>query len=182
MRDGNEPAPRVAAEVGDPAVVRAAIRARELGIEQLRLPQQAERGIEDGLRHALTIQELQAFLHDHGAERGAAEIRLLRRGTDATPILWRHLPAHGAPTNLARFVDPLAHATERAELARASDRGRPAVDEQLLEAVVADADAERPIPILRIEVGFPQIRRLEDVAIAVDYERVGRHGFLRLGA
>src|SRR5262249_38640911 len=141
MRDGNEPAAGVAAEVGDPAVVRAAIRARELGIEQLRLPQQAERGIEHSLGHALTIQELQAFLHVQGAERGTAEIRLLRRGTDATHLLWCHLTAHRALAKLARLVDPLAHAPERAELARASNRGRPAVDEQLLEAVVADADA-----------------------------------------
>src|SRR5262245_26287237 len=177
MRDRNEPAPGIAAEVGDPAVVRATIRARKLGIEQLRLPQQAERGIEHGLRQAFTIEELQALLHVHGAERGASEIRLLRCGTDAAHLLGRDLPAHRALAELARLVDPLAHPTERAELARASDRGRPAVDEEVLEAVLADADAERSIAIRRLQVGLPQIGRLEDVAIAVDNERVGRHGF-----
>ena len=41
MGDGDQPAAGVAAEVGDPAVVGAAVRARELGVEQLGLPQQA---------------------------------------------------------------------------------------------------------------------------------------------
>jgi len=38
VRDGDEPAARAAAKVGDPAVVRAAVGARELGVEQLGLP------------------------------------------------------------------------------------------------------------------------------------------------
>src|SRR5205823_9447377 len=174
MRDGDQPAAGVAAEVGDPAVVRAAIRARELGVEQLGFPQQAERGIQHGLRHPLAVEELDAFLHVHGAERRATEVRLLRRGTDAADLRERHVPAQRALAQLPRLVDPLAHAAERAELDRAGNHGGPAVDQEMLEAVVAHAYAERPVAIGGIQVGLSQNRRLEDVAVALDYERLGR--------
>ena len=70
-----------------------------------------------------------------------------------------------------RLVDPLAHPAERAELARAGERGALAVDLEVLEAVVAHADADRAVAIGGLEVGLPQIGRLEDVAVAVDHER-----------
>src|SRR5438445_15652 len=178
MRDGDQPAAGVAAEIGDPAVVRAAIGARELGLEQLGLPQQAERGIEHGLRHPLAIEELHALLHVHGAERGAPEVRMLRRGTDPADVMGRNISAHRALPELPRLVDPLAHAAEGAELARTGDRGAPAVDLQVLEAVVAHAYPERPGAIGGLQVGLPQIRRLEDVAVAVDHAIPGRHRVL----
>src|SRR5206468_4077000 len=133
MRDGDQPAAGVAAEIGDPAVVRAAIGARELGLEQLGLPQQAERGIEHGLRHPLAVEQLHALLHVHGAEGGAAQVGLLRRGPDAPDLIGRDLPAHLAIAELLGLVDPLAHAAEGPELARPRDGGGPAVDRALSE-------------------------------------------------
>src|SRR6266542_4992643 len=178
MRDGNQPAARVAAEVGDPAVVRATVRTRELGVEQLSLPEEAERGIEHGLCHPLAVEELHALLHVHGAERGAAEVRLIRRETDAADVLRRDVPAHRAIAQFPRLVDPLAHPAERAELARAGDRGAPAVDLQEFEAVVTHAYPERPVAIGGFQVALPQIRRFKDVAVAVDHELVDRHRVL----
>src|SRR5262249_23629021 len=77
MGDGDETAPGVATEISDPAVIRAAMRAGELGVEQLGLPEQAERGVEHGLRHALAVEELDPLLHVHRAEGGSAEISLV---------------------------------------------------------------------------------------------------------
>jgi hypothetical protein len=128
MRDGDQPPAGVAAEVGNPAVVRAAIRARELGVEQLGLPQEAQRGIEHSLGHALAVKELHALLHVHGAERRSPKVRLLRRGTDPADLLVCNLPAHRALAELPRLVDALAHPPEGAELALTSDRGALTVD------------------------------------------------------
>src|SRR5437879_824501 len=178
MRDGNQPAAGVAAEIGDPAVVRATVRTRKLGVEQLSLPEKAERGIEHGLRHPLAVEELHALLHVHGAERGAAEVRLVRRGTEAADVLRRVFPAHRAIAQFPRLVDPLAHPAERAELARAGDRRAPAVDLPELEDVVTHAYPEGPVAIGGFQVALPQIRRFKDVAVAVDQELVGRHRVL----
>src|SRR5437773_9458258 len=70
----------------------------------------------------------------------------------------------------------LPNAAEGAELARAGNRGGPAVDQEMLEAVVTDAYPERPVAIGGFQIDLPQIRRFEDVAVAVDHERPGRHG------
>src|SRR5205823_6915652 len=118
------------------------------------------------------------FLHVHGAERRATEVRLFRRGTDTADLRERDVPAQRALAQLPRLVDPLAHAAERAELARAGNRGGPAVDQEMLEAVVAHAYPERPVAIGGFQVGLPQTRRFEDVAVAVDHERLGRHRVL----
>jgi hypothetical protein len=72
MCDRNQPTPGVAAEIGDPAVVRAAVRARQLGVHQLGFPEQAEGGIEDRLGHAFAVEQLHPLRHVHCAERGAA--------------------------------------------------------------------------------------------------------------
>ena len=61
MRDRDEAAAGVAAEVGDPAVVGAAVRARELGVDQLGFPQEAQRGIQHGPGEALPVEELHAL-------------------------------------------------------------------------------------------------------------------------
>ena len=171
--------PEFAAEVGDPAVVGAAIGVRELAIEELRFPQEAKRRIEHRLRHSLAVQELHALFHIHRAERGAFEIRLFGRRTKSADFLGRDVAAHRAFAELARLLDSLAHAAERRELAGARDRGGPPIDQQLLEAVVGDADAERAVAIDRLQVGLPEVRRLEDVPIAIDHERSGHRILLR---
>src|SRR5262249_6229742 len=72
----------------------------------------------------------------------------------------------------------LAHSSEGAELALPSDGRALAVDLQILEAVVAHADAQGPVAIGGLEVGFPQIRRFEGVAVAIDHEGFGLHHLL----
>src|SRR5262249_18897792 len=178
MCDGDQPAPGVPAEVRDPAIVRATVRARESGVEQLGLPQKAQRGIQHGLGHALAVEKLHALLHVHGAECRAAKVGLLRRGTNPSDLVGRALPPHGPLPELARLVDALAHSSEGAELALTSDGGALAVDLQILEAVIAYADAQGPAAIGGLEVRFPQIWRFENVAVAIDHERFGCHHVL----
>jgi hypothetical protein len=48
----------------------------------------------------------------------------------------------------------------------------------MLEAVVAHVYPERPVAIGGLQVGLPQTRRFEDVPVAVDHERLGRHRVL----
>ena len=182
MGDGDQPPAGVAAEVGDPAVVRAAVRARELGIEQLGFPQEAQGGVEHRLGEPLAVEELDALLHVHGAERRAPEVGLVRRGTDSPHVLGCDVPAHRLLAERPRLVDLLAHPAEGAQLTPAGDRGGPAVDLQVLEAVVAHADAECPLPVGGLEIGLPQIRWLQDVPVAVDYRRLDRHRVLSQGA
>ena len=73
VRDGDQPAAGVAAEIGDPPVVRAAIRRRQLGVHQFGFPQEPNRRVEDGLGQTLAIEELDPLLHVHGAEPGPAQ-------------------------------------------------------------------------------------------------------------
>src|SRR5262249_22778217 len=103
---------------------------------------------------------------------------LLRRGTDPPDLVGSDLPPHRALPELPRLVDALAHSSEGAELALTSDGGALAVDLQILEAVVAHADAQGPVAIGRLEVRFPQIRRFKNVPVAIDHERFGRHHVL----
>src|SRR5438046_1779553 len=69
-------------------------------------------------------------------------------------------------------VDP----AERAELT-AERLERLPVDEEHLVAVLVPVDADRPIPVLRIEVLEPGVGRLEDVAVGVHHapRRIIRH-------
>ena len=45
---------------------------------------------------------------------------------------------------------------------------RLAADLELLEPVLVEHDAQRPVAVLRLEVRLPQVGRLEDVAVGVD--------------
>jgi hypothetical protein len=68
-----------------------------------------------------------------------------------------------ARSRSSRLVDPLAHTAEGALLTLTSDRGRPAVDLQLFEAVVAHPSAERPLgrraTIPPVWPGLPNLAR-----------------------
>ena len=67
-----------------------------------------------------------------------------------------------------------AHRAERRREAAPAHRRALAGDLQLLEAVLVDAEAQRPVAELRVDVLLPQRRRLEDVAVGVDGARLGQ--------
>src|ERR1700730_13306134 len=73
MRDRNQAAAGVAAEIRDPTIVGAAICARQLCVEEFGLPEQADSRIENRALHPFLLEQLQAFFHVHGAERRALE-------------------------------------------------------------------------------------------------------------
>ncbi len=76
MRDRNQPSARIATEVGNPAIVGAAVGVREIGVENLGLPQQPDRRIEHGFGHALGLQQVEALLHVHCSVSRATDIAL----------------------------------------------------------------------------------------------------------
>src|SRR5262249_10123069 len=117
--DGNEAPARVATEIGDPAVVRAAVRGRQRGIEQLGFPQESESRIENRLGESLPIEELDALLHVHRAERRAPQVCLLRPWPNPTHIFGTRVAPHRGLAEFPGLVDLLAHAAEGAELANA---------------------------------------------------------------
>jgi hypothetical protein len=168
MRDGYQPAPGVAAEIGDPAIVRAAVGAGQLGVHQLGLPKQPDGRVEDRFGHALALEQLHALGHVHGAERGAAQVGLLRSRANPPSLFRTDLTAHGSLAQPPRLVHPLAHAAQGAELAGAGQGGALAVDLQILVTVVADPDADRATAVAGLEILLPQVGRLEDVPVAVD--------------
>jgi hypothetical protein len=168
VRDRDQPPARVAAEVGDPAVVGAAVGARQLGVHQLRFPQQPDRRVEDRSRQALAVEELHPLAHVHGAEGGSAEVGLLGSGPDPAHLLRTNLAAQGALAHLPGVLHSLAHAAQGAELARTGQGGALACDLEVLVAVVADADPERAVAVARLEMLLPEIGWLEDVPIAID--------------
>jgi hypothetical protein len=47
-------------------------------------------------------------------------------------------------------------------------RRRGVVDLEILEAVVAHADAHRAVHVLLLQVGLPEVGRLEDVAVGIN--------------
>ena len=175
VRDGNEAPARVATEVGDPAVVGAAVRGRQRGIEQLGFPQETESRIEDRLGEPLPIEELDALLHVHGAERRAPQVRLLRPWANSPHILGTHVASHRGLAEIPGLVHLLAHAAEGAELANARELRALAIDLEVLVAVVAHADPDRAVSDFRLEVLLPQIGRLQDVSVAVDHGVVCVH-------
>src|SRR5262249_6805652 len=168
-------APRIAAEVRDPAIVGAAVRGRELGVEELRFPQEAERWIEDRLRQSFAIEQLDALLHVHRAERRTAEIRLIMSRPNAAHVFWAHVTPHRTLAKTSCLVDPLPHAPERAELAGTRKLGSAPVDLEVLVTVVAHADPDGAVAHRGLEVLLPEVGRLQDVSVPVDHGRLGPH-------
>src|SRR5215472_1952024 len=176
MGDRNEASAGIAAEVCDPSVVCAAIGAGEFGIEQFRLPEQSDGGVEERLLHAFLVEELEAFLHNHRAEGRTFQIsvfgfrlyraHVLRTGC-ATP--------HRRFAHALGFLDPLTHAAQRAQEAGGGHLGALPVYFQVLKAVIADPDAHRAIAIPGVDVFLPQIRWLQDLTVAVDNLGVSFH-------
>ena len=94
---------------------------------------------------------------------------------DAPHLLGTDLAAHGALAQVLGLVDTLPHPAQCAELAGPGQHGALAVDLEVLEGVVADADADRAVAVARLEVLLPQIRRLEDMPVAIDQHGIRAH-------
>jgi hypothetical protein len=174
MRDGHQAPAGVAAEVSDPAIVGGAVSRRKLGIIGLGFPQQPEAGVEDRLRHLLAIEQLQALLHVHRAEGRALEVGVFQLGL----LVAQFLRAPGVDelvTAPQRLVDHFAHSANRSELPLARQPGGLSRDFHILVTVVTDAKPNSPIAIFAFDVFLPQIRRLEDMAVRVDYHRFALH-------
>ena len=62
----------------------------------------------------------------------------------------------------------VAHRAERRREAPPAHLRALAADLELLEAVLVAHEPQRPVAVLRLEVGLPQVGRLEDVAVGVD--------------
>src|SRR5260370_19420576 len=170
VRYWNQAAAGVAAEIRDPAIVSAAICGRQLRVEEFRLPQEADRRIENRFFHPFLLEQLETLLHHHGAERRAFQVSVLG--------LWRHHPrllrlefaaAHYGFAQLLRVLHPLPHSTERTQQPGLRHLCAFPIDFEILAAIVTDADSHRAIAILRVDVFFPEVGWLEDMSVAIDY-------------
>src|SRR5580704_3226991 len=176
MRNRDQATTRVAAEIRDPSIVGAAVRGRELGVEQFRFPQKSDRRIKNRLRHRFLIQQLEALLHHHRSEGRAFEVGVFRLRREHPHLLGLCVAAHRALAQLSGVLDFLAHAAERAEQAGRGHFGALAINLEVFEAVLADADTHRAVAILRVDVFFPEVGRLEDMSVAIDHHFFGLHG------
>ena len=167
MRDGDQPPAGVAAEVGDPAVVRAAIRADSSGSISSASHRRPSRRIEDRPwpcprgRGAATRSFMSMVPNAAPRRYVSAPVAGGSRGSPRARISPRIARSRRSP----RLVDALCPSRPgcRAGPAR-GDRCALAVDLEILEAVVAHPDADRAVAVGGLEVLLPQIRRLEDVA------------------
>src|SRR4029450_5431673 len=121
------------------------------------------------LRQPPATWKLDAPLPVHGADPGAPQVLALRVRADPAHLLGTDLPAHGALAQVLGLVDTFSHPAQVAELPRPWEAGALAVDLEILEGVVAHADANRPVAVARLEVLLPQIGRLEDMPVAIDH-------------
>ena len=132
VRDRNQPSAGIAAEVCNPAIVRAAIGVREIRVENLRLPQQPDRRIQHRLRHALGFQQREPLLHIHGSVRRPRDVGIDRldafEAVEHPMFLARSRLQQLAPRRVhifdlrAEFLQ-LLHAAERGEQGRAGEGG-----------------------------------------------------------
>ena len=162
VRDGNQPAARVRAEIDDPAVVGAGIGLGQGMVGHLGLPLQTDGGIDEGFGEMLPVEQFQPLLGVVAAERDAVGIGLL---LDGVALLER--AAHAAPAGQNVGV----------EVARTLP-----VEFQVVQPVRPGPDADRAIPEFGIDVAFPQVRGLVDVAVGVDGPVVGEARCLEHGS
>ncbi len=149
MGDRDQPALRVAAEIGDPAVVSAAIGLAQLDVGELGLPQDAQgreehRGIE-----AFGIEKLQPLAGIAGAVGHVGGVGLVGMRREGFEVF-------------------LAHAAKRCRIAAARALARHAANLEILQAVLVALDAERAVLVLGLDVVVPQSGVLEQMAVGID--------------
>jgi hypothetical protein len=146
LRDWHEAPARAAAEVRDPAVVRALVGERQLRFFDLALPEQAERRIEHRLLEMLAVEQFDALLRVASAKRDVLHVTPLGAGARAL----------------------VAHRAQHAERAAVRPLGAAPVQLQVFEAGVVHADTERARAIRSFQVFLPEPRGFQDVPVRVD--------------
>ena len=158
VRNRNQAAVRVGAELDHPAVVRTRERGLQFQVfDVLGLPQQAEARIDDRLVQAFTVHALEAFLGIHGPERRLTQIRAVR-------------------VRRGFLLRGLAHRAELGQLARWRVLGGAAVQFEDFKPVLVRTQTNCAVAELRIDVFFPGIGRFEDVAVGVDRAGIRKRG------
>ncbi len=148
VRDGDQTPGGVAAELADPAVVRARVGQMELRVLELALPGQAKGRVEDGLGQPFAIEERDPLLWIGRSEGRASQV----------------VEARQHP----QLLTGLAHATtEDVEAGGGQEPGRLSPDLDHL-AIAVHGQPQRAFAQRRIDVALPQIEWLEDVPIGVD--------------
>ena len=150
---GTSRPPRVAAEVGDPAVVGALVGERELGVVDLALPEQADRRVEHALVEVLLVEQLRPARSASPAPNGHV-VHVAALGRRPSPS-----------------TSPIAPSRPSDALAVRSD-GLPSIS-RYSRPVVVDADAQRAVAVARLEVLLPEPGGLEHVPVGVDRAVVG---------
>ena len=134
----------VTAEVRDPVVVHAVVGQGEVGVGDFLLPQQADRGIQDRGVDAVRVKLFDARVRIVGA-LGAVHVAELLGERDFARLAERRGDPHAA--NHGRDLP---------------------VDLQAFPAFLVVAQTQSPVFVLRLQVLFPQIGRLQNVAVGVD--------------
>ena len=111
-------------------------------------PDEAEARIDDRLFEPLLIHASEPFLGVHRAKGGLVDIR--------PAWMW-----------LQDFLT-LTHGAKLRQLPRRDVFGRAACYFQHFQPLVVGAQADRPVAIFGLDILFPQIRGLEDVAVRVN--------------
>ena len=148
MRGRDEPR-LVGAELADPPVVGLRVRLGQRRVVELGLPQQPDGGVEDRRVDVLGVEHVDPLPRVHRAVRRLADV-------GAGGILHHRRQVRRT------------HRAERGGEAAPAELGPLPADLELLEAVLVDHDAQRPVAELGVDVGLPQVGWLEDVPVGVD--------------
>ena len=147
MRDWNQLAAAVRAEVHDVAVVGSRARLGEIGVFGFGFPQQAHRRVEECGGETFGVDALQAIFRVHRAEGSEAAVARRR-----------------VPFVVARR----AHRGESAEAAAAEDLRGLAADFEVFEALGVVADSDGAVLELGFDIAVPEAGVFEDVAVGID--------------
>ena len=149
MGDRDQPALRGAAEIGDPAVVGAAIGLAQLDVGELGLPQDAEGGIEHRRLEPLGVQQLQPFVGIAGAVRHVGGVGLVGMRLESFQVL-------------------LAHAAQGGGIALARALAGQSADLEIFQPLGVALHAQRAVAVLGLDVVIPQAGVFQHMAVGVD--------------
>jgi hypothetical protein len=147
VRDWNQLAAAVRAEVHDVAVVGARACLREIGVFGFGFPQEAHRGVEKRGGETFGVDALQAICRIHRAEGSEAAVARRR-----VPFVVARRPHRG----------------ESAKPAAAEDLRRLAADFEVFEALGVVADSDGAVLEPGFDIAVPQAGVFEDVAVRID--------------